>query len=290
MGTTEQKMEAQTESRPAVALESPQIRRIVPTKRRIRPLDIFREPSVVQELASRDFKIKYKQSLLGPIWLLFQPLALLGAFLIAFRGLGNVEPGTPYIVFALGGLMAWSFFQAAMTIGGASLITNFNLVRYTPCMRLAFPTASTIASLPSLAVTVIGALIAAAATGVISPRAVLLPIGFLWLFLLTIGTVMITSSLAVRFRDMISLVPFLLQLGLFVAPIGFPLSSLSEPVRILVDLNPLTGLIEGMRWALIAGYPPSFKLMGFSLLMTAAIAYGGWLLFSRLEATMADEI
>jgi lipopolysaccharide transport system permease protein len=253
-------------------------------------MDIFREPSVVQVLASRDFKIKYKQSLLGPIWLVFQPLALLAAFLVAFRGHVNVESGTPYVVFALAGLMAWSFFQASMTIGGASLITNFNLVRFTPCMRQAFPIASTIASLPSLAVTVAGALIAAAVTGVISPRAVLLPMGFLWLFVLTIGTVMIASSLAVRFRDIISVVPFILQLGVFLAPIGYPLSSLSERLRVLIDLNPLTGVMEAFRWALISGYSPSFAPIGISLAMTAVIAVGGWLIFSRLETTMADEI
>src|SRR3954449_3045378 len=109
MGITE-RMEVETTPRAEVALESSQVRRIVPTKRRIRPFDIFREPSVVQVLASRDFKIKYKQSLLGPIWLLFQPLALLAAFLVAFRGHVNVETGTPYVVFALAGLMAWSFF------------------------------------------------------------------------------------------------------------------------------------------------------------------------------------
>jgi lipopolysaccharide transport system permease protein len=281
-------MELQTKPRPGAALESPEVRRIVPTKRRIRPLDIFREPSVVQVLASRDFKIKYKQSLLGPLWLVFQPLALLGGFVIAFRS--NVAPGAPYVVFALAGLMAWSFFQASMTIGGASLITNFQLVKFTPCMRLAFPTAATIASLPSLGVTVVAALVAAAANGVISPRAVLLPIGFLWLFVLTIGTVMIASSLAVRFRDVISVVPFVLQVGLFLAPIGYPLSSLSERLRLLVELNPLSGLMEAMRWALIQEYSPSVAAIGISLAMTVVIAVAGWLIFSRLETTMADEI
>jgi homopolymeric O-antigen transport system permease protein len=281
-------MEAQTKTRPALPLESPGIRRIVPTKRRIRPLDILREPSVVQVLASRDFKIKYKQSLLGPIWLFFQPLALLGGFVIAFRA--NVQLGVPYVVFAFGGLMAWSFFQASMTIGGASLITNFQLVRFTPCMRLAFPTAATIASLPSLAVTLVGALIAAGATGTISPRVVLLPVSFLWLLVLTIGAVMIASALAVRFRDVISAVPFLLQVGVFLAPIGYPLSSLSDRLRVLVELNPLTGLMEAMRWMLIQGYSPSVAAIVISLAMTALIAVGGWLIFSRLETTMADEI
>jgi lipopolysaccharide transport system permease protein len=272
------------------ALESPEVRVIIPTKRRIRPFDILRDSSVVRVVASRDFKIKYKQSLLGPTWLIFQPLALLAAFLVAFRGLGDVEAGTPYVVFALGGLMVWSFFQASMTIGGSSLITNFYLVRFTPCPRLAFPTAATIASLPALAVTTLGAVIAAVVTGNLSPRAVLLPIGFVWLFLLTISTVIICASVAVRFRDVINVVPFILQVGLFLAPVGYPLSSLSDPVRALIDLNPLTGLMEAFRWALISGYSPSFEPIGISLAMTGVVAVVGWLIFSRLETTMADEI
>jgi|SRR5829696_1692702 len=289
MGVKEQ-TQASAGPSAGVALESPEIRVIVPTKRRIRPFDIFRELSVVRVVASRDFKIKYKQSLLGPIWLIFQPLALLAAFLVAFRGLGKVEAGTPYVVFALGGLMVWSFFQASMTIGGASLITNFQLVRFTPCPRLAFPTAATIASLPALAVTGVGALVAAAATGTLSPRVVLLPIGFVWLFLLTISIVIICASVAVRFRDVVQVVPFILQVGLFLAPVGYPLSSLSDTVRALIDLNPLTGLMEAFRWALISGYTPSFEPIGVSLAMTAGVAVIGWLIFSRLETTMADEI
>jgi lipopolysaccharide transport system permease protein len=283
-------MEAHTQTRAPTALESAAIRRIVPTKRRIRPLDILRQPSVVQVLALRDYKAKYKQALLGPLWLFFQPLALLGAFLVAFRGLADVQPGIPYVPFALAGLTVWSFFQAAITIGSASLISSFHLVRFTPCMRQAFPIASTIASLPSLAVTALGALLAAAVTGTLSPRAILLPIGFLWLFLLTGGLVLIVSALAVRFRDIISVIPFVLQLGLFLAPVGYPLSALSEPVRVVIDFNPLTGLIEAFRWALLAGYDPSFEPIGLSLVTTTLVVTAGWLIFSRLETTMADEI
>ena len=138
--------------------------------------------------------------------------------------------------------------------------------------------------------TLVGAIGAAAITGTLSPRVVLLPVGFLWLMILTVGAVIIAASLAVRFRDIISVVPFLLQLGLFLAPVGYPLDSLSDSVRILIDLNPLTGLIEAFRWALLAGYTPSFEPIGLSLVTTTLVAVGGWLLFSRLETTMADEI
>jgi lipopolysaccharide transport system permease protein len=264
---------------------------IVPTPRRLRVRDLLHEGSVIRVLAARDFKVKYKQSVLGPLWLVFQPLALLAAFLIAFRGLGNVQTSAvPYAVFTLVGLSAWTFFQASMTIGTASVITNVAYVRFTPCPRPAFPLAAMIASLPSFGVTAAAALVAAAATGHLSPRVLLLPAGLAWLLLLTAGVVGIASSLAVRYRDIISAMPFLLQVGLFLAPIGYSLAGLSTPVRVIVDLNPLTGLIEAWRWMVLSGYYPSFPSIAISLVATPVIVSCGWLIFSKLETTMADEI
>jgi lipopolysaccharide transport system permease protein len=266
-------------------------RLIAPAKRRLKLRDVPREAPVIRVLAARDFKVKYKQSMLGPLWLVFQPLALLAAFLVAFRGLADVQTsGIPYAVFALVGLSAWAFFQASMTIGAASVITNIAYVRFTPCPRPAFPLAAVIASLPSFAVTATGAVLAAAATGHLSPRVVLLPLGLAWLMLLTIGVVAIAASLAVRYRDIISALPFLLQVGLFLAPVGYSLAELSPTVRVIVDLNPLTGVIEALRWMMLSGYHPAFEPIGVSLVGTLALAVGGWLIFSRLETTMADEI
>jgi lipopolysaccharide transport system permease protein len=269
----------------------PAERLIVPARRRLRAWDLLGEVSVIRVLAARDFKVKYKQSLLGPLWLVFQPLALLAAFLIAFRQLANVQTSAvPYAVFTLVGLSAWTFFQASMTIGSASVITNVAYVRFTPCPRPAFPLAAIIASLPSFGVTAAGALVAAAVSGHLSPRAVLLPIGLAWLLVLTAGVVGIASSLAVRYRDIISALPFVLQLGLFVTPIGYSLAALSPAVRLLVDLNPLTGLIEAWRWMVLSGYYPSFGSIAVSLAATPIIAVCGWLIFSRLETTMADDV
>ena len=280
--------EQQVAARP---LESPMVRRIVPAKRRLTVGDLFRDLPVVRVLAARDFKVKYKQSLLGPLWLIFQPLALLAAFMVAFRSLADVSTfGIPYAVFALVGLSAWAFFQASMTIGTASLVSNIQLVRFTPCPRLAFPIAGIAASLPSYGVTMAAALVAAAGTGVLSPRALLLPLGLLWLFLLTAGVVAIAASFTVRFRDMLSAMPFLLQVGVFLAPVGYPLADLNETVRTLVDLNPLTGVIEAWRWMMLSGYHPSFEPIGISLVATAVVIVVGWQVFSRIETTMADEI
>jgi lipopolysaccharide transport system permease protein len=272
-------------------LELPTVRHIEPAKRRLKPADLISDLPVVRVLASRDFKVKYKQSLLGPLWLIFQPLALLAAFLVAFRALGDVNTsGVPYVVFALVGLSVWAFFQASMIIGTASLVTNIILVRFTPCPRLAFPLAGLIASLPSFGVTAAGAIVAAAATGVLSPRVVLLPLGLLWLFLLTAAVVAITASLTVRFRDLLSAMPFLLQVGIFLAPIGYPLADLNDTVRTIVDLNPLTGVMEAFRWMMLSGYVPSFEPIGVSLFATLVLVIAGWTVFTRAETTMADEI
>lgn len=271
--------------------DRPDERLIVPAKRRLRARELPAHASVIRVLATRDFKVKYKQSLLGPLWLIFQPLALLAGFLIAFRGLTNVQTsGVPYAVYTLVGLSAWSFFQASMTIGTASLITNTAYVRFTPCPRPAFPLAAIIASLPSFAVTAAGAVVGAAATGHLSPRVLLVPAALAWLLLMTAGVIGISASLAVRYRDIISALPFVLQLGLFVTPIGYSLAGLSTTVRILVDLNPLTGLIQALRWMVLSGYYPSFGSIAVSLVATPIIAVASWLLFSRLETTMADEI
>jgi lipopolysaccharide transport system permease protein len=271
-------------------LESPTVKVMKPVKRRIRLTDIFREADVIRVVAARDFKVKYKQSLLGPLWLVFQPLALLAAFLVAFRHLAHVQSGTPYVVFALIGLSVWSFFQASMTIGSASLISSGTLVRFTRCPRFAFPIAGVLASLPAFAITCAAGVVSAAISGALSPRVLMLPLALAWLFLLTAGGVAIAASLAVRYRDIISAMPFLLQVGVFLAPVGYPLHSLGGTVRTLVELNPLTGLIELSRWMIVAGYHISPRTVIYSLVVTTVVAIAGWRTFSRLETTMADEI
>src|SRR3954449_2675144 len=103
--------------RPPRALEEPAERVVAPAKRRLKLRDVFGEASVIRVLATRDFKVKYKQSLLGPLWLVFQPLALLIAFFVAFRSLADVQTAdVPYAMFALTGLCVWAFFQAALTM------------------------------------------------------------------------------------------------------------------------------------------------------------------------------
>jgi ABC-type polysaccharide/polyol phosphate export permease len=272
-------------------LEEPVERLIVPAKRRLRLGDLRGHVPVVRVLAVRDFKAKYKQAILGPLWLILQPIALLAGFLVAFHGLGKVQVSRePYVVFTLVGLAVWAYFQASMTIGTSSIVANGQFIRFTPVPRPAFPLASMIASLPSLGVTGAAAILAAAITGHLSPRIVLLPLGIVWLLLLTAGLVAILSSMAARFRDVLSVLPLLLQVGVFFAPIGYSLARLSPGVRAIVELNPLTGLIESWRWMMLSGYVPRPGPVIVSVVETAVLAVAGWLIFTRLETTMADVI
>jgi lipopolysaccharide transport system permease protein len=177
-----------------------------------------------------------------------------------------------------------------MTIGSASILTNANFVRYTPCPRSAFPVAAIIASLPSFAITGAGAIIGAAATGHLSPRVLLLPLALVWLVVLTTGAVAVTASVAVRYRDVISALPFLLQIGVFFAPVGYSIAGLSPFMHRVVEINPLTGLIEAMRWMMLTEYRPPLAAIVIGLAVTAIVSVTGWRLFTRLETTMADEI
>src|SRR5947209_19566946 len=130
------------------------VRRIFPVKRRVRLREIVEQRSVIRVVAARDFKVKYKQSVLGPAWLVLQPGLLLAALVVAFgsRG-GAASPGVPYVVFALVGLCVWSYFQASLVMGTSAFPSNIGLVRYSACPRIAFPVATLVASLPSLALT-----------------------------------------------------------------------------------------------------------------------------------------
>ncbi len=180
-----------TQTRPLPPLEEPGERIIVPTKRRLKLRDIFGETSVIRVLATRDFKVKYKQSLLGPLWLVFQPLALLVAFVVAFRGLGDVQVvGHPVRRLRAGGPDRLGVLPGVDDDRRGVADHQLRASSATrPCPRPAFPLAAIIASLPSFAVTAAAAVISAAATGHLSPRVVLLPLGLAWLLLLTAGVV-----------------------------------------------------------------------------------------------------
>lgn len=262
---------------------------IEPARSRIRLGDLRQHAFLIRVISVRDLKARYKQSLLGPLWIAFQPLALLAGYLVGFRGVAHVPiGGVPYVLFALAGIAIWAYFQAAATAGTSSIISNSALVRATTCPRIAFPVAALLACLPSLLIPFAAALVGALIDGDISIRWLLLPPIALWAVVVTSGFVSITAAVTVRFRDMIQGLPFLLQVGAFVVPVGYPVAILPSTLRFIVSLNPLTGVIEAWRWALLNTDHPYLLSIFLSLGLGTLLVVAGWTIFGRIEVKIAD--
>jgi ABC-type polysaccharide/polyol phosphate export permease len=241
-------------------------------------------------LATRDLKARYKQAVLGPAWVVFQPLALLAVFTIGFRKIAHVHTdGVPYVLFALAGLAVWTYFQAVAMVGTGSIIGNYQLVRWTSCPRLAMPLATLVSNLPSFLIPCLATLIASAATGYVWIGWLLVPVLCLWLVVLSAACAILLSAITVRARDVLSIMPFMLQLGLFLSPVAYATTHLSPALRALIAINPLTGLLDAWRWSLF-GVRASTAAVIVSLVLTAGGLTVAWMVFTRLEVQMADEI
>jgi lipopolysaccharide transport system permease protein len=264
---------------------------VQPVRSRIRLRDLPQMRAVIGVLAMRDFKAKFKQSALGPVWIVLQPLLLLVAFLIGFHSVADVgTEGVPFIAFVLTALGAWTYFQSALGMGAMSLLSNVQLLRRTACPRVAFPIATLIANLPAMLVPLTAALVVSAALGRLSVRVLLLGPGVLWLALVAAGSAGLASALTVRYRDLVAVLPIILQMGMFVSPVGYSVSDLPRLARTVVEINPLSGVIEMWRWAILSTGPPDVITVILSGASTVVLVVAGWLVFTRSEPTMADVV
>lgn len=260
------------------------------TSARLRVRDVFGYWPLIRVLALRDLRARYKQSALGPAWVVFQPLALLAAFSVGFRSVAHVHTeGVPYVLFALTGLAVWTYFQVVIMVAAGSIVNNFALVRWTACPRLALPLATLVSNLPSFLIPALAAVIAAVVGGYVWIGSLLVVALSLWLLALVGVLAVFLSALSVRARDVLSVAPFLLQVMLFLSPVAYRTSQLSPVLRTLISINPLTGLIDAWRWSLL-GIAPDLGAVIWSLAFTALAGGAAWRFFSRFEVRMADEI
>jgi lipopolysaccharide transport system permease protein len=267
------------------------VRTIMPATKRVRPGDVVGSLPAARVLTQRDFKVLHKQSALGPLWLAIQPLAILGAFTVVFSGVADIETeGIAYPLFALVGISVWSFVSAGLATGTRCFTRSKRLVRLTNAPRVALAIAAVTAAVPQLAVPLALTLVAVLAFGEgLGPELLVLPFIALWLYVLMLAAVLALGALNVRFRDVTSLVPFLLQGGLFLSPVAYPLSEVPEGLDTIIRLNPLTGVIEAWRWSIL-GAPADDLAVLMAGGGTLAIALLGWAVFVRLEVRFADVI
>lgn len=266
------------------------VREIVATTHRVKLSEIWTSWPVARVVGARDMKIKYKQSTLGPVWLLLQPMAMLGAMAIVFTGVTTVNTGTvPYILFALTGLSIWTFFQQVVSTAPGVMPINQQVVRRSPCPRIALVVGNLVAALPALGVVFSIAFVGVSIDRGLPIQSLVLPVVLAWLVLFTGAVSLIFATVAARFRDAIAVVPLVIQVGVFASPVGYPIDATHGAIATLIVINPVSGLIEAMRWCLLDA-TPSIAAIVVAIAWTAALATYSWLLFARMEVRFADYV
>ena len=244
-------------------------------------------------LVWRDVKVRYKQTAVGAAWAVLQPLLQMVVLTLVFSVIAQMSSdGTPYPVFAYVGLLPWNFFSSALSRCAGSVVGQANLVSKIYFPRLIMPVSAAVSGIVDFGIA-FGILLAMMAAYGIAPgwNVLLLPI-FIALALITALSVGIwLAALNVRYRDVGYIVPLLVQLWLFASPVAYPISRVPEKWRFLYSLNPMTGVVEGFRWALLpAKETPDFGVMAVSTLVLLALLFGGIVHFKRMERTFADVV
>jgi ABC-2 type transport system permease protein/lipopolysaccharide transport system permease protein len=247
--------------------------------------------ALIRTLAEREIRVRYKQAVLGFAWAVMTPLVLMVAFTAFFRKAGRIDTGpVPYPLFSFVGLIPWTFFSTSVAQGGLSLVSNVPLLNKVYCPREVFPMAS-------VAVAGIDSLVATAVLGVLfahfgfAPRAtaVWVPVILAVQVSFTLGITLVASAVVVYLRDLRHALPLTLQMGLFVTPVAFPLDIVPAGLQgAYVVLNPLAAVIDGYRRTILYGRPPAMGLLGVAAVAALLTLLGGYAIFKRLEAGIAD--
>jgi lipopolysaccharide transport system permease protein len=256
----------------------------------LRELWAYRE--LLYFLTWRDIKVRYKQTALGAAWAIIQPLSTMVVFSLFFGNLAKIpSEGVPYPLFSFAALVPWTFFANGLTQSANSVVLNQNLVTKIYFPRLAIPVATVLAGMIDFALAFVILL------GMMLYYGVTVTVHVLWvvpLFLLAfvaaLGVGLWLAALNVQYRDVRYAVPFLVQLWLFATPIAYPSSLLSEPWRTVYGLNPMVGVVEGFRWALLGTHTAPGAMIFASSMAALLVAFGGAMYFRRMEQTFADVV
>jgi lipopolysaccharide transport system permease protein len=274
--------------------------RIRPTQgwRALDLAEFWRHRELVWFLARRDVRLRYKQTVLGVAWAVIQPLSTLVVFAVVFGRLAQLPTGgAPYALATLAALPPWQLFSYALAQSSHSLVAEQRLITKVYFPRLVVPVASVLAGLVDLVVT-LGLLAVLVATYDAlgwyrfhpTWRLALLPAFVLCALATALALGLWLATLNVQYRDVRYVLPFLTQLMLFATPIAYPSGIFPAAVRPALGLNPMAGVVEGFRWAVLGTASPAWGLMGISACVVVAMLVSGLYYFRRVEPTFADWI
>jgi len=260
----------------------------------LRLRDVWEYRELLLFLAWRDIKVRYKQTALGVIWVLLQPVITIAIFSVIFGALMKVpSEGTPYPIFAFAALLPWNYFAGALTRSSASLVGSANLITKVYFPRLIIPLSAVVSGLIDLGVSFLVLMVLMGYYGIhLTAALVLLPMLVLLVTLTALAFGLWLSALNVRYRDINYLVPFLVQIWMYVTPVIYGTALIPERFRFLLGLNPMTGVVEGFRWALLGPSAPGFQMSGWIYLLSACVLVvvlmSGLVYFRTTEQTFAD--
>ena len=238
----------------------------------------------------REVKVRYKQTALGAAWAIIQPLFTMLIFSLFFGRLAKIpSEGIPYPLFSIAGLIPWTFFANGLTLSSNSLVLSSNLISKVYFPRLTIPLSSVLSGVVDLAVSFV---LVVGMMGFYhrlpSMRCVYLPLFFLLGLVTATGAGLWLSALNVEYRDVRYVVPFLTQFWMFATPIAYPASMLHGYWRTLYGLNPMVGVVEGFRWALLGTDTAPGPMIAASSMAAVLMLVGGAFYFRRMEKTFAD--
>lgn len=255
--------------------------------------ELLRYRELVFFLAWRDVKVRYKQTVLGALWAILQPVVTMLVFTVFFGRLGKIpSDGVPYPLFAFAALVPWALFATGLSQASNSLVNSSNLLRKVYFPRLVMPAASVLAGMVDFAlafVVLVGMLLFYGFAPL--PSAVLAIPGLVLLTVTTsLGAGLWLSAFNVRFRDVRYVIPFLVEIWLLVTPIAYPSSLLAERWRAIYALNPMVGVVEGFRWALLRTGTAPGPMILVSSGAAVLLLVSGVFVFRRMERNLADVV
>jgi lipopolysaccharide transport system permease protein len=259
----------------------------------LRLKDLWEYRELLYFLIWRDIKVRYKQTLIGAGWAVLQPLLTMIVFTLIFARLASIpSDGLPYPLFSYAALLPWNYFARSLSNSVNSVVGNAHLITKIYFPRLLLPIAACLSGLVDVGISFVflfGMMIWYRVwpswSGLLA-----LPVLLLFTVLTVLAVSLWLSVINVRYRDVGQAIPFLIQLWLFVSPVAYPASMVPEKWRLLYSLNPMTGVVEGFRWALLQKGMPSLDLLVVSVLLVLGTLAGGLVFFRRLEKTFADVV
>lgn len=254
--------------------------------------DIWRFRELFYILSWRDIKVRYKQTVIGAAWSVIRPLLTTIIFTIVFSRIAKLEnPGNaPYALMVFAGMLPWQFFSNALSESSNSLIGNANLITKVYFPRMIIPASSVITSLVDMAIS-LGILMIFCIWYSYLPswHIFMLPVFILLAFTCAFGIGLYLTAVNVKFRDFRYIIPFIVQFGLYISPVGFSSSIINEKYRMFYSLNPMVGVIDGFRWCIL-GDPMHWPSFFVSVVITLLFLWLGITYFRKMETSFADNI